>query len=242
MPFGTARGGLPQLGGVHAGLIPDAEGHPQAATVQGLRHPGGHPGALLPVGGGIAVGAAGLLPEVLVPGQHGHVHRDAVPGGDVQIIRGVVLVLPTVAAHRCGDAHVEHAGVNGRLVVCLDLPGGVHRVLVHVDIDESRAHDPATGVDDLVGGAGGKGDFSVLQPEIPLFVYSVFRVDQRSVPDQQLHFPASWPDGSPHPVIGSILLEIICVFNARNAFSSANNALVPVRRAKPGPGRQPGAR
>ena len=168
--FSAARGGLDELFGVHARLVADTVGDPEAAPVErGLQLPR-HLRALGGGGGGVAVGAARQVPEEAVSREHRHIHRRAVAVHQIEVVGGVVLVLAAVAGHRGGDAHAQHAGENGLVVVGFQPARRVDRVLVHVDVDEARADDLAGGVDHRIGVRRRGRDTASVDPDIPLFV------------------------------------------------------------------------
>ena len=183
-------GGFGQLVGVHARIVADAEGYAHTPALESLGDLPGHVRALLGGAWRVAVAAAGAEAEISVPRQHGHVYRGSVAVHQVQIVGGVGLVLAAVACHGRRHAHVQPAGENRALVIAHQMPLGVHGVLVHVDVDKSRRHDLAGGVDHLIGARLGSGDDSVIYPKIPNGVNAVGGIDQGAVSDQSNHIPA----------------------------------------------------
>ena len=182
LPRAADRGGrFQKLAGIHPRLIADPEGDADAAALQGFPDPARHAVALGGGGGGVAVQAAGLVPEEAVTGQHGHVHRGAVPVDEIEIVRRVELVLAAVARDGGGHAHVQHAGEDRLLIIGLQPPFRIDGVLVHVNVKKARADDLPGGVDHLVGAAGGFGNAISVEPEIPDFMHAGGGVDDGSV-------------------------------------------------------------
>ena len=180
-------GGFGQLVGVHARIVADAEGYAHASALESLGDLTGHVRALIGGAGRVAVVAAGAEAEIPVSRQHGHVYRGSVAVHQVQVIGGVGLVFAAVARHGRRHAHVQPAGENGELVIAHQAPLGVHGVLMHMDVDESGSHDPAGGVDHLVGVCLRRGDASVIYPQIPDGMDAVCGIDQSAVSDQCDH-------------------------------------------------------
>ena len=129
-----------------------------------------------------------------MPCQHGHVYRHAVPVRKVQIVRRMVFVLSAVSRHGGGHAHAQHTGENGVLAVRVDGPVTQHRVLVHVDVNETRADNSALRVNDLLcaafrfSGPGADGSYMpILDQQILPGIHSGCRVDHMAVFDQNPH-------------------------------------------------------
>ena len=176
-----------ELPAVHAGLVADPEGDADAAALQGFPNLGCHLPALGRGGGGIAVEAAGLMPEETVTGQHGHIDRRAVPIHEIEIVRRVELVLAAVARDGGGHAHVQHAGEDRLLIVGFQLSFGIDGIFVHVDVEKAGADDLPGGVDHLIGVRGRLGDAISVDPEVPNLVQAGSGVDNGSVFDQYSH-------------------------------------------------------
>ena len=68
----------------------------------------------------------------------------------VEIVRRMRLALPAVAADRRRDSHMEHTRENRGLIPVFHTAGRIDSILMHVNVDKTRADDQAGGIDNAV--------------------------------------------------------------------------------------------
>ena len=172
-----------QLPRIRTRHVAQSQRQPDAAARQRSPDPPAQPFDLHIIEGRIAIHAARRMPEELVSGKERQIHRRAVPIHQLQILHGIVHVQPAVAADGGGHAHAQLGQEDVRLY-----PPVRHRVLVHVDVDEARAHDAARRVDHPIRLRTRLHDPSIRNPQIPNLVHTVCGIDHPSILNSHQHF------------------------------------------------------
>ena len=171
-----------QLPRIRARHVAQSQRQPDAAARQRSPDAPAQPFDLRVIQRRIAIHAARRMPEELVSGKERQIHRRAIPIHQTEVFHGIVHVQPAVAADGSGHAHAQHGEKDVRLN-----PPLRHRILVHVDVDEARAHDAARRVDHPIRLRARLHDPSIRNPQIPNLMHAVCGIDHPSILNFRKH-------------------------------------------------------